>query len=183
MKFRKAVLASAVALTALQANANITTMLSDPTPPPGYIYTAPTSFSGNATVETVSNGMHLQPGNFCCSYLSVQPMGSATITFDGPSYSFLWGSPDPTNVIDLDNGLFTATGFQVFGPILANSSNDNTRYVTLQGLADGAHSLMLTTGQIAFEMSVLTPVPEPQTYALMLGGLGALVFMSRRRKI
>ena len=30
--------------------------------------------------------------------------------------------------------------------------------------------------------SISAPVPEPETYALMLGGLGALGFMSRRRK-
>jgi hypothetical protein len=29
---------------------------------------------------------------------------------------------------------------------------------------------------------VLTPVPEPQTYALMLGGLGVFGFMFRRRR-
>ncbi|MDE2300041.1 MAG: PEP-CTERM sorting domain-containing protein, partial [Burkholderiales bacterium] len=27
------------------------------------------------------------------------------------------------------------------------------------------------------------PVPEPETYALMLGGLGALAFVVRRRKV
>ena len=29
---------------------------------------------------------------------------------------------------------------------------------------------------------LLTPVPEPETYAMMLGGLGLLGFMARRRK-
>jgi len=28
----------------------------------------------------------------------------------------------------------------------------------------------------------LAPVPEPETYAMMLGGLGLLGFMARRRK-
>jgi hypothetical protein len=30
-------------------------------------------------------------------------------------------------------------------------------------------------------MSALTPVPEPDTYALMLGGLGLMGFVMRRR--
>jgi hypothetical protein len=32
------------------------------------------------------------------------------------------------------------------------------------------------------EHLVVSAVPEPQTYALMLGGLGLLGFMARRRK-
>jgi hypothetical protein len=29
----------------------------------------------------------------------------------------------------------------------------------------------------------VTPVPEPETYAMMLAGLGMLGFMARRRKL
>ena len=33
-----------------------------------------------------------------------------------------------------------------------------------------------------YTANAVTPVPEPETYALMLAGLGAVVFMARRRK-
>jgi hypothetical protein len=38
------------------------------------------------------------------------------------------------------------------------------------------------TGAIGSTTTVLTPVPEPETYALMLAGLGAMGFVARRRK-
>ena len=33
-----------------------------------------------------------------------------------------------------------------------------------------------------YTANAVTPVPEPETYALMLAGLGAVVFMARRRR-
>ena len=41
------------------------------------------------------------------------------------------------------------------------------------------------TGSVASyggEFSVATPVPEPATYGMMIGGMGVLAFLARRRK-
>jgi PEP-CTERM motif len=38
------------------------------------------------------------------------------------------------------------------------------------------------TNQSDYNVVNVTPVPEPQTYALMLAGLGAVAFMARRRR-
>jgi hypothetical protein len=46
--------------------------------------------------------------------------------------------------------------------------------LTVKGTTDGL-------GSYGGQLSV-TPVPEPETYALMLAGLGAIGFMARRRK-
>ena len=47
----------------------------------------------------------------------------------------------------------------------------------------GFTSLTFSTTGIAFEIAQASaPVPEPETYAFLLAGLGALGFMSRRRK-
>ena len=35
-------------------------------------------------------------------------------------------------------------------------------------------------GQL-IEVAAVTPIPEPQTYAMLLAGLGLLAFMTRRR--
>ncbi len=45
---------------------------------------------------------------------------------------------------------------------------------SLQGYAPG--------GYVAVDKLVLTPVPEPETYALLLAGLGLLAVIGRRRK-
>ena len=42
----------------------------------------------------------------------------------------------------------------------------------LQGLS---HATLIDIGTV-------TPVPEPETYALMLAGIGVLGFLARRRK-
>ena len=53
-------------------------------------------------------------------------------------------------------------------------SSANISYMTLSGSYIGAANL---------EVVQAPAVPEPETYALMLGGLGALAFVARRRKM
>jgi hypothetical protein len=54
------------------------------------------------------------------------------------------------------------------------------------GLTSGDYTLVFagfSTGKGTFGGNVYaTPVPEPETYAMMLAGLGALGFLARRRK-
>jgi hypothetical protein len=61
--------------------------------------------------------------------------------------------------------------------------------VTSSGLDAGSYSLQVSgnlnsDGSAAFggAVSMTTPVPEPETYGLMLGGLGVLGYLARRRR-
>ena len=115
--------------------------------------------------------------------------GDAIFSLDaGSSFvSFLWGSPDGYNSL-----LVTTTGgsqFFVagdFSPFVVTGNQDYASYIGFT--ADPGlliTSLTFSSSSNAFEasnFSITTPIPEPETYALMLAGLGALVFVSRRRK-
>ena len=83
-------------------------------------------------------------------------------------------------------------GTQLFGPLTTTISPPVT--VTTQVLAGGTslpagmYSLVVrgtgvTGGQASYGGNIVaTPVPEPETLAMMLAGLGALGFLARRRQ-
>lgn len=106
--------------------------------------------------------------------------------------SFLWGSPDTYNQLTVmtDFGNFY-TFDSTDGFPFAFDGGDVAYYVGFQ--VDGEDndewisSLTFSSVSVpnnAFEASnfSVTPVPEPETYALMLAGLGVVGFMARRRK-
>lgn len=127
------------------------------------------------------------------NFLSAGPATTqpSTVTFStGIDYiSFLWGSPDLYNsltvVTTAGNLSFTAAalGFSV-----TNGDQSFSQYVQFTAAA-GVDILGLifnnVPAQNAFEVAnftVTAPVPEPETYALMLAGLAAVGFISRRRR-
>ena len=181
MKLHKTLIAAALVVLAAQANAAAPTFSSMAAAAGNYaapIFTTLTPADAYVATNSVPF-VRLAPLFDTGSFLVVNPTGSATINLAGvKSFSFLWGSPDQSNAINIDG--FTFTGLSLLGS-LATSSNANTRWATFTSDV-GMNSFTMTTNQVAFEIAVANPVPEPETYALMLGGLGALAFVARRRK-
>jgi len=127
------------------------------------------------------------------NFLSAGPTTTepSTVTFDsGIDYiSFLWGSPDTYNLLTVITTAgdvnFTAAGL---GFSVTNGDQSFSQYV--QFTADAGVDILglrfnNSPAVNAFEVAnftVTAPVPEPETYALMLAGLGAIGFISRRRR-
>jgi hypothetical protein len=63
------------------------------------------------------------------------------------------------------------------------AGNHTLNIYGLEGCCDGNQQLQFNSGSgfKSFDKSTLAPVPEPETYAMMLAGLGLLGFMSRRK--
>ena len=127
------------------------------------------------------------------NFLSAGPTTTqdSTIQFDGGlSYvSFLWGSPDLYNALTVKTTAgdvpFTASGL---GFSVTNGDQSFSTYVQFTANAGVAIKGLVFSNVPsvdAFEVAnfnVTAAVPEPETYVLMLAGLGAVGFMNRRRR-
>ncbi len=185
MKFAKTLLVAAALVASVGANAQSFSTMAAPASGNYYAPVYTVDFGTAYTASTTIPSVQLAPLGDTNTFLVVQPEGQATLNLGGAtSFSFLWGSPDWDNQISINGGafirgidLFTSLGY----PSLTNGDNANTQWftITADSNAPALNTLTLQTGVIAFEVAV---VPEPETYALMLAGLGAMAFVARRRR-
>lgn len=112
----------------------------------------------------------------------------AVLSFTSPvSYvSFLWGSPDSFNTLTVTTNLgsYTFQSSNLTGLVY----DGNQSYASYVGFTAGAGesitSLTFSSGINAFEasnFSVTSPVPEPESYTMLMAGLFAIGLISRRR--
>lgn len=200
MKFSKLLIASAALVAVMGANAQVTGALGG-----GYGTFLSLSSAGlsGGSVATLSGGTvytsdqpfaDIPAGSiFGGNFLAAGPTSGspATLTFTGTGVdyiSFLWGSPDTYNVLTVTSTggatqTFTAAGL---GFSVTNGNQSFSQYVQFTGSAASKITSLSYTNVPAidaFETAnySITPIPEPQTYALLLAGLGAVGFVARRR--
>lgn len=152
--------------------------------------------TGNAFVTSGSvPGQYAAPGlNNMTNYLAIQSGGSASFAITGlfNKLSFDVGSVDLFNkvtVITLIGSTGTTYSFQ--GQQLANAANGNQtssatngRLSILGGAGETFTGLTLTSTGNSFEVdNIAGSVPEPASWAMMVGGFGMLGGMMRRNRV
>jgi hypothetical protein len=161
-----------------------------------YAITGGSVYGADQTFASIPEGTTIFGGNF----LAAGPTAGAPATINfgaaGIDYiSFLWGSADLYNVLTVNSTggsqTFVAGAAGVGQTSLGFSSTSGnqsvSQYVQFDGIgANRITSLVFNNNpqKNAFETAnySITPVPEPETYALLLAGLGVVGFMARRRK-
>lgn len=207
MMFKKTLLAAAALVASVGANANVTGSLGSGVGPfltlnggsaaPCTAATcslgAPTNTIAGGKIYTGDQGFADIPKGTVTSFLAAGPSSTspAILTFGGLGVSFvsfLWGSPDTYNSLTITDTLGSTYSFGNGGPgyVLPGDGNQSfSAYVAFNATGALIRSLTFSSASTdAFEVAnfSITPIPEPETYALMLAGLAALGFVSKRRK-
>lgn len=163
-----------------------------------------TSAVGNAIVDASLNGATTRLDGVAYSNNDRDPATGTTLYgIDAESnalYSFISPNAGSTQLVGgLGGPGFDVTavlGFDIagastaFAALVLGGSGDAKTGIYSIDLGTGAATLLGAYGIGGFSagasqlqgLTVAAPVPEPETYALMLAGLGALGFMSRRKK-
>jgi len=166
-------------------------------PTPTYDFETAVPASGGSIV-TGNAAQHAQPFGSTGKYWSVGPSdGSPGILdltgFDSiQSISFIWGSVDAYNGLDvlandLTTVLYSFTGIDAAVNPNGNQTNPITNPLATLSLSGADISLVgglrLRSSQNAFEIDNLSVagVPEPASWAMMLAGFGMIGGALRRR--
>jgi PEP-CTERM motif len=142
----------------------------------------------NSEVSVLSNTTGAQPFQTTGNYLSVLGGGTENVSFSArTSFSFFWGSIDDFNTIKLSDGTsFTGTDIAALFHGASNGCQtltDCNRYVTFTDTsASGTLTgFTLTSAQNSFEITNISAVPEPATWAMMILGFLGLGFLGYRK--
>ncbi len=153
-------------------------------------------YLGGGVVTGSQAGDWASPPDDTSSYFSVGPStstpGEITLASLSSYFGYYGGSPDGYNGIAFYKdtslvGLFTGADLAIAAGITGNGDQTVGKFWNFTALNsdDYFNRVVFSSGSNAFETdnhAVLAAVPEPETYAMMLAGLGLMGFVSRRRK-
>ncbi len=135
---------------------------------------------GEASLTYSGGQATLSAGDGAFSNLKIELVGSsiktAILNIDASADGFVrfFDASGPDGVFALGgngNNFFTATGVNTF-----------LSFTTYTGTLNNLTQAQLAVDVKQVRIGEVAPIPEPETYALMMAGLGAIGFMARRRK-
>jgi hypothetical protein len=153
----------------------------DNAPAAGYTLT------GAYSVFASSQGNAAQPPSDATAFAGLQGGETLNVHSTGgfTAFSFYMGSPDDYNYVTVDG--VTLNGSALMGLPFVSSNGDQgvgrTVFYNLGG--DVAHDISFHSDGVAFEFDniAVAGVPEPATWALMIGGFGLAGVALRRRRM
>jgi len=139
----------------------------------------------NSQIKITSDSSGAQPFGTTGNYLSVVGGGAIDISFASTkSIGFFWGSVDTYNSIKFFNAAGDViTGSDLIPQLSASGCQNSTAcnsYVTFTSDTAFSHIELSSSGN-SFEITNISAVPEPTTWAMMILGFLGLGFLGYRK--
>lgn len=147
-------------------------------------------FFGDVIGQNHSGAMFADKFNFSVSGNTPMSLNAIISSISSSASTGL----DVTGLALYGMGTGTGTGTSASGNLIANGTMMKSGAIDVwtlstANLAAGNYYLQVsgnmvstTSGSFGGALQMAAPVPEPETYGMMLGGLGLLGFLARRRK-